>query len=59
MKRAIAFEFSRVTEAAALAAFDWIGRGDKNAADNAAVKAMRQLLKKKFQLRLIQLMELA
>ena len=44
MKRAIAFEFSRVTEAAALAAFDWIGRGDKNAADNAAVKAMRQLL---------------
>lgn len=44
MKRAIAFEFSRVTEAAALAAFDWIGRGDKNAADKAAVKAMRQLL---------------
>lgn len=44
MKRSIAFEFSRVTEAAALAAFDWIGRGDKNAADDAAVKAMRQLL---------------
>ncbi|MDY5106291.1 class II fructose-bisphosphatase [uncultured Actinobacillus sp.] len=46
MKRAIAFEFSRVTEAAALAAYDWIGRGNKNAADDAAVKAMRALLNK-------------
>lgn len=46
MKRSISFEFSRVTEAAALAAYDWIGRGDKNAADDAAVKAMRQLLNK-------------
>ncbi|WP_303817751.1 class II fructose-bisphosphatase [Actinobacillus minor] len=46
MKRAIAFEFSRVTEAAALAAYDWIGRGNKNAADDAAVKAMRELLNK-------------
>ncbi len=46
MKRAISFEFSRVTEAAALAAYDWIGRGNKNAADDAAVKAMRTLLNK-------------
>ena len=44
MKRSISFEFSRVTEAAALAAYEWIGRGDKIAADNAAVEAMRSLL---------------
>lgn len=41
MKRELAIEFSRVTEAAALAAFKWLGRGDKNTADNAAVEAMR------------------
>ncbi|EFL77665.1 class II fructose-bisphosphatase [Actinobacillus pleuropneumoniae] len=46
MKRAISFEFSRVTEAAALAAYEWIGRGDKNAADDAAVKAMRLVMNK-------------
>ena len=46
MKRSTVFEFSRVTEAAALAAFNWIGRGNKNAADDAAVKAMRALLNK-------------
>ncbi|MEH8045539.1 class II fructose-bisphosphatase [Gallibacterium anatis] len=44
MKRALAIEFSRVTEAAALAGFAWLGRGDKNAADAAAVKAMRTML---------------
>lgn len=44
MKRTLAFEFSRVTEAAALAAFAWLGRGNKNAADEAAVKAMRLML---------------
>lgn len=44
MNRALAIEFSRVTEAAALAAFAWLGRGDKNAADNAAVEAMRYML---------------
>ncbi|WP_112122364.1 class II fructose-bisphosphatase [Haemophilus influenzae] len=44
MNRALAIEFSRVTEAAALAAYTWLGRGDKNAADNAAVKAMRYML---------------
>ncbi|TCJ98865.1 fructose-1,6-bisphosphatase II [Volucribacter psittacicida] len=44
MNRALAIEFSRVTEAAALASFAWLGRGDKNAADNAAVSAMRLML---------------
>ncbi|MGC6359104.1 class II fructose-bisphosphatase [Bisgaard Taxon 45] len=44
MNRALAIEFSRVTEAAALAGFAWLGRGDKNAADNAAVQAMRLML---------------
>lgn len=44
MNRSLAIEFSRITEAASLAAFTWLGRGDKNAADNAAVKAMRFML---------------
>lgn len=44
MKRELALEFSCVTEAAALAAYKWIGRGDKNKADNAAVEAMRIML---------------
>lgn len=44
MNRALAIEFSRVTEAAALAAYGWLGRGNKNAADGAAVKAMRYML---------------
>jgi fructose-1,6-bisphosphatase II len=34
----------RVTEAAALAAARWVGRGDKNGADQAAVDAMRRLV---------------
>jgi fructose-1,6-bisphosphatase II len=37
-------ELVRVTESAALAAARWVGRGDKNAADGAAVDAMRNLL---------------
>lgn len=41
MKRELAIEFSRVTEAAALAGYKWLGRGDKNIADSAAVEAMR------------------
>ena len=41
MDRNIALEFIRVTEAAAIAAARWTGKGDKNAADNAAVEAMR------------------
>ncbi|HAS02718.1 MAG TPA: fructose-bisphosphatase class II [Pasteurella multocida] len=44
MNRALAIEFSRVTEAAALAGFAWLGRGDKEAADNAAVQAMCLML---------------
>ncbi|MGL9721719.1 class II fructose-bisphosphatase [Symbiopectobacterium sp.] len=44
MKREFAIEFSRVTEAAALAGYKWLGRGDKNAADGAAVQAMRIML---------------
>lgn len=44
MKRELAIEFSRVTEAAALAGYKWLGRGDKNIADGAAVEAMRALL---------------
>jgi len=41
MDRNLALEFVRVTEAAAIAAAKWIGKGDKNAADGAAVVAMR------------------
>lgn len=41
MERELALEFARVTEAAALAAARWMGLGDKNAADEAAVTAMR------------------
>lgn len=44
MKRELAIEFSRVTEAAALAGYRHLGRGDKNAADGAAVEAMRIVL---------------
>jgi len=40
--RNLALELVRVTEAAALASARWIGRGDKNAADGAAVDAMRR-----------------
>ena len=42
MNRNLALEFVRVTEAAALSAGRWIGRGDKNASDQAAVTAMRE-----------------
>ena len=42
MNRNLALEFVRVTEAAALSAGRWIGRGDKMAADDAAVEAMRK-----------------
>ncbi|MCA9371521.1 class II fructose-bisphosphatase [Candidatus Woesebacteria bacterium] len=41
MDRNLALEFVRVTEAAAIAAAKWIGKGDKKAADRAAVDAMR------------------
>ena len=42
--RNLAMELVRVTEAAALAASRWMGRGDKNGADGAAVEAMRIVL---------------
>ena len=42
--RNLAMELVRVTEAAALAAARWQGRGDKEAGDQAAVDAMRQVL---------------
>src|SRR5882724_13063291 len=42
--RNLAMELVRGTEAAALAAGRWMGRGDKNAADGAAVDAMRLVL---------------
>ena len=42
--RNLAMELVRVTEAAALAAGRWVGRGDKNGGDKAAVDAMRELL---------------
>jgi fructose-1,6-bisphosphatase II len=42
--RNLALELVRVTEAAAMAAGRWVGRGDKNGADQAAVNAMRQLV---------------
>ncbi|MFV0309175.1 MAG: class II fructose-bisphosphatase [Desertimonas sp.] len=42
--RNLAMELVRVTEAAALAASRWVGRGDKIGADGAAVEAMRTVL---------------
>ncbi|QDR83330.1 class II fructose-bisphosphatase [Sporomusa termitida] len=41
MERELALEFVRVTEAAAIASGRWMGRGDKIAADQAAVDGMR------------------
>jgi fructose-1,6-bisphosphatase II len=42
--RNLALDLVRVTEAAAMGAGRWIGRGDKNAADQGAVDAMRAML---------------
>ncbi|MDQ0599212.1 fructose-1,6-bisphosphatase II [Streptomyces canus] len=42
--RNLALELVRVTEAAAMAAGRWVGRGDKNGADGVAVRAMRTLV---------------
>ncbi|MDP8924768.1 MAG: fructose-bisphosphatase class II, partial [Chloroflexota bacterium] len=41
LDRNLAFDLVRVTEAAALASARWMGKGDKVAADQAAVNAMR------------------
>src|ERR1700736_6977587 len=43
--RNLALELARVTEAAALAAARWVGRGDKEGADGAAVDAMRVIMR--------------
>ncbi|HZG98777.1 MAG TPA: fructose-bisphosphatase class II, partial [Nocardioidaceae bacterium] len=42
--RNLALELVRVTEAAAMTAGRWVGRGDKNGADGVAVNAMRSLI---------------
>ncbi|MEY4361318.1 MAG: class fructose-bisphosphatase [Actinomycetota bacterium] len=42
--RNLAMELVRVTESAAMAAARWVGRGDKNGVDGAAVDAMRTVL---------------
>lgn len=42
--RNLAMELVRVTEAAAMAAGRWVGKGDKNGADGVAVEAMRSLI---------------
>lgn len=44
MERELALEIVRATEAAALASAQWIGRGKKNEADDAATTAMREVL---------------
>jgi fructose-1,6-bisphosphatase II / sedoheptulose-1,7-bisphosphatase len=46
LDRVLSIEIARVTEAAAIASAHWRGRGDKNSADGAAVKAMREELAK-------------
>ncbi|HEY2443684.1 MAG TPA: class II fructose-bisphosphatase [Streptosporangiaceae bacterium] len=43
--RNLALELARVTEAGAMAAARWVGRGDKIGADDAAVNAMRALIR--------------
>lgn len=43
MERELSLELVRVTESAALASAPWIGRGDKNSADDAATTAMRKM----------------
>ena len=43
MDRNLSLNLARVTEAAAMASAKWMGRGDKNAADQAAVDAMRRM----------------
>ncbi|CAG4929357.1 MULTISPECIES: class II fructose-bisphosphatase [Acidithrix] len=45
LDRNLALELVRVTESAAIAASRWMGRGDKNGADGAAVEAMRAALR--------------
>ena len=42
MDKNLALEFVRITEAAAISCSAWLGKGDKNKADKAAVDAMRK-----------------
>ena len=42
--RLLSLGLARVSEAAAIASAEWIGRGDEKAADQAAVNAMREQL---------------
>src|SRR5438046_10531890 len=44
LDRNLALDLVRVTEAAAMAAGRWVGRGDKEGGDGAAVDAMRKLI---------------
>ena len=44
LERILTLELARVTEAAAIAAYDQVGKGDERAADQAAVDAMRKAL---------------
>lgn len=44
MERNIGYEFIKATEAAAIAAYNWVGKGEEKAADQAAVDAMRAKL---------------
>src|SRR5699024_11247071 len=43
MERGLSMELVRVTEAAALASAAWVGKGQKNLADQSATEAMRTL----------------
>ena len=43
MNRSLGLELARVTENAAIASAKWLGRGDKNSADQAAVTGMRMM----------------
>lgn len=43
MERSLSMEIVRVTEAAAMASARWMGRGEKEEADNAATEAMRKV----------------
>jgi fructose-1,6-bisphosphatase class II len=44
MERNLGLEFVRATEAAALSAGRWVGKGDRHAVDHAACEAMRRVL---------------
>ena len=44
--KSLLLDFVNVTENAALAAFPWVGKGDKNEADGASTQAMREQLNK-------------